>query len=85
LVVIRNVIWTEKFERELKKVKDKTVKGRVKKQIQKILEDSETGKPLRFELKGERSIRIPPYRLIYAVEGDTLYLLRFEHRKAVYR
>lgn len=85
MVVIRNVIWTEKFERELKKVKDKTVKGRVKKQIQKILEDSETGKPLRFELKGERSIRIPPYRLIYAVEGDTLYLLRFEHRKAVYR
>jgi addiction module RelE/StbE family toxin len=85
LVVIRNVIWTEKFERELKKVKDKTVKGRVKKQIQKILEDPETGKPLRFELKGERSIRIPPYRLIYAVEGDTLYLLRFEHRKAVYR
>jgi addiction module RelE/StbE family toxin len=85
LVVIRNVIWTEKFERELKKVKDKTVKGRVKKQIQKILEDSETGKPLRFELKGERSIRIPPYRLIYAVEGNTLYLLRFEHRKAVYR
>lgn len=85
MVVIRNVIWTEKFERELKKVKDKTVKGRVKKQIQKILEDPETGKPLRFELKGERSIRIPPYRLIYAVEGDTLYLLRFEHRKAVYR
>lgn len=85
MVVIRNVIWTEKFERELKKVKDKTVKGRVKKQIQKILEDSETGKPLRFELKGERSIRIPPYRLIYAVEGNTLYLLRFEHRKAVYR
>jgi len=85
LVVIRNVIWTEKFERELKKVKDKTVKGRVKKQIQKILEDPETGKPLRFELKGERSIRISPYRLIYAVEGNTLYLLRFEHRKAVYR
>ena len=85
MVVIRNVIWTEKFERELKKVKDKTVKGRVKKQIRKILEDPETGKPLRFELKGERSIRIPPYRLIYAVEGDTLYLLRFEHRKAVYR
>lgn len=85
MVVIRNVIWTEKFERELKKVKDKTVKGRVKKQIQKILEDPETGKPLRFELKGERSIRISPYRLIYAVEGNTLYLLRFEHRKAVYR
>ncbi len=85
MVTIRNVVWTEKFERELKKIKDRRVKGRVKKQIEKIIENPETGKPLRFELRGERSIRIPPYRLIYAVEGDTLYLLRFEHRKTVYQ
>lgn len=85
MVGIRNVVWTEKFESELKKLKDRSVKGRVKKQIEKIIENPETGKPLRFELRGERSIQIPPYRLLYAVEGDTLYLLRFEHRKTVYR
>jgi addiction module RelE/StbE family toxin len=84
LVVIRNVIWTENFERELKRLKDSAVKERVKRQVEKILENPEAGKPLRFELKGERSLRIPPYRLIYAMQGTTLYLLRLEHRKTVY-
>jgi len=85
LVVITEVVWTKKFERELRKLRDKTVKDRVKERIQKILDDPETGKPLRFALKGERSVYVQPYRLIYAVEGATLYLLRFEHRKVVYR
>ena len=85
MVAITEVIWTKKFERELRKLKDRTIKDRVKEQIQKTLDNPETGKPLRFTLKGERSIHIPPYRLIYAVQGATLYLLRFEHRNVVYR
>ena len=85
MVVITEVIWTKKFERELRKLRDKTAKDRVKHQIEKILDNRETGKPLRFALKGERSVYVPPYRLIYAVQGATLYLLRFEHRKMVYR
>jgi len=85
LVEIRNVVWTRKFETELKKLRDRAVRERVKKQIEKVLENPEAGKPLRFELRGERSLRIPPYRLIYALEGDTLYLLRLESRKTVYR
>jgi len=85
LVAITEVVWTKKFERELRKLRDRTIKDRVKEQIEKILDNPESGKPLRFALKGERSIYIPPYRLIYAVQGPTLYLLRFEHRKVVYR
>ena len=85
MVTIRNVIWTDKFERELRKVRDKELKARARKRIKEVVENPEIGKPLRFELKGERSVRIPPYSLIYAVKGDTLYLLRFEHRKEVYR
>ncbi len=85
MVEIRNVVWTRKFETELKKLRDRAVRERVKKQIEKVLENPEAGKPLRFELRGERSLRIPPYRLIYALEGDTLYLLRLESRKTVYR
>jgi addiction module RelE/StbE family toxin len=85
LVVITQVIWTKRFERELRKLRDRSLKDRVKDQIEKILDNPETGKPLRFALKGERSVHVPPYRLIYAVQGKTLYLLRFEHRKVVYR
>lgn len=68
----------------MRKLKDRSLKARVRKQIEKILEDPEAGRPLRFDLKGEHTVRVPPYRLIYAVQGETLYLLRFEHRKAVY-
>lgn len=85
MVVIRNIVWTQKFERELRKQKDEALKNRVRKKIREIIANPETGKPSKFELRGERSIRIPPYRLIYAVEGDTLYLLRFQHREKVYR
>jgi len=84
LVAITEVIWTKKFEREVRKLRDKTIKEHVKRQIEKILDNPESGKPLRFALKGERSIHIAPYRLIYAVQGPTLYLLRFEHRKVFY-
>jgi len=85
LVTVKEVVWTKKFEREFRKVKDTAVKDRVKEQITKILDSPEAGKPLRFALKGERSLHVPPYRLIHAVQGKTLYLLRFEHRKIVYR
>ena len=85
MVAVTEVIWTKKFERELRKLRDKPIKDRVKHQIEKVLDNPETGKPLRFALKGERSVYVPPYRLIYAVQGETLYLLRFEHRKMVYR
>ena len=85
MVIVRKIVWTEKFERELRKLRDRSVKTRVRNVVQRIIEEPDVGKPLRFELKGERSIRVPPYRLIYAVELDTLYLLRFEHRKTVYR
>ncbi len=84
MVEIKKVVWTETFERQVRKLRDKTVKNRIRKKAQEILEDPEIGKPLRFELKGERSIRIPPYRLIYAAVGDTLYFLRVEHRKTAY-
>ena len=82
MVVITQVIWTKKFERELRKLRDKTIKDRVKDQIEKVLDNPETGKPLRFALKGERSVYVTPYRLIYAVQGETLYLLRFVGRRS---
>lgn len=84
MVEIRSVVYTQKFERDVKKIRDNSLKDRVKDQIRKIAENPETGKPLRYGLKGEWTVRISPYRLIYAIQGNTLFLLRFEHRKDVY-
>lgn len=78
------VIWTDNFAEGVKKIRDGAVKERIKKQIAKIINNPNLGKPLRFELKGERTVYIKPYRLVYSVIGDVIYLLRFEHRKNVY-
>ncbi len=84
MVGIKEVIWTNKFENNLKKVKNKSAKAKIKKQIIKIIKNPDIGKPLRFRLKGERTIYVKPYRMIYTVIKDKLYLLRFEHREKVY-
>jgi len=84
MVAIRFIIPTDKFERDVRGIKDKGVKDKLQKQIDKVADDPEVGKPLRYNLKGEWSIYVRPYRLIYKVEGDKLILLRFEHRKEVY-
>ena len=84
MVDIKEIVYTQKFERDVRKLRDGLLKERLGKQVRKIAEDPESGKPLRYGLKGERTIRIAPYRLIYAIQGDRLVLLRFEHRKSVY-
>ena len=84
MVEIKFVIPTEKFEKELKKIKDQGLKEKLKKQIVKITENPNFGKPLRYDLRGEWTIYVKPFRLIYKVEGDKLILLRFEHRDKVY-
>ena len=84
-MVIKKVIKADRFGRDIKVVKDSVLKEKIKKQIKKILENPEIGKPLKYDLLGERSVYIKPFRLIYAVNGGTLFLLRFRHRKEVYK
>lgn len=81
---IVEIVYTSKFENDVKKLKDSSVKKSLEKHIAKVIENPVIGKPLSYALKGERSVSIPPYRLIYAVIGKKLILLRFEHRKDVY-
>ncbi|MGF3522130.1 MAG: type II toxin-antitoxin system RelE family toxin [Candidatus Bathyarchaeia archaeon] len=81
---IKLIIWTRKFEQEFKKIKDRATQEKIEKQIRKIKENPTFGKPLRYCLKGEWTIYVKPYRLIYKVEGDKLFLLRFEHRDELY-
>ena len=84
-MVISQIVWSDKFRKEVTKIKDNKLKEKLQKQIQNIMDFPELGKPLRYNLKGERTIHIKLYRLIYAYQGTVLYLLRFEHRKEVYK
>jgi len=78
------VIYTEEFKRDVMKEKDNKIRDRIKKTVQKIRANPEVGKPLRYYLFGLRSIKIPPFRILYEFRVDLIILHNFEHRKEVY-
>ncbi len=78
------VIYTEEFKRDVRKVKDKKVQDRIRKMVKKIKENPGVGKPLRYDLSGLRSIKLPPFRRLYEIREELIILHKFEHRKEVY-
>jgi mRNA-degrading endonuclease RelE of RelBE toxin-antitoxin system len=83
--MVSSVVCTDQFERAVRKLKDAAVRERIKNQVAEIVGRPDIGKPLRHQLKGERAVWVPPFRIIYAVVGDTLYLLDFRKRDEAYR
>lgn len=49
-------------------------------QIEKIRENPETGKPMRFSRKGTRELYISPYRLSYTIKEGIIYILDLYHK-----
>ena len=83
-MVVEQVVFSEEFKNQFKKLKDQKSKEILKKHIKKLCENPELGKPLEGSYKGVRSERVGPFRLLYSLKGETLYLIRFRHRKKVY-
>ncbi len=54
------------FIKKIKKIKDKSFKDKVIKQIKKILDDPNIGKPMRYSRIGTREVYANPYRIAYA-------------------
>jgi len=79
------VEYTDEFARSLRSVRDAKVRLRIKRMVDKMIADPQCGRPLRYDLQGKRSLRLPPFRIIYEVDGDRLILHAFENRDAVYR
>lgn len=64
------VEYTVDLLKTIEKIKDLSVKEKIKKQIKKIIEQPEIGKPMRYARKGTRELYIGPYRLAYAYLKD---------------
>ncbi len=79
------IIFSEEFRKEFKKVKDHSVRLRIINQLKKLERLPESGKPLQYNLKGHRSLRIPPFRIIYRIEQNRIVINCFDHRKDVYK
>ena len=80
--MITKIIRSPLFIKQTRKL-DKTLLEKLKKQIIKIIENPQVGKPLKYK-RGERTLYLKPFRLIYSLNQDELILLKFEHRKSVY-
>jgi addiction module RelE/StbE family toxin len=79
------IIFSENFKKDFKKIKDKKSRIKIIKQLQKLSKNSEAGKPLRYKLRGYRTVRIKPFRIIYKIENKQIIVNNFDHRSSVYK
>ena len=70
------------FTKIIDKIKDNSLKIKIQKQINKIIENPEIGKPMRYNRKGTREVYINPFRLSYAYlqKENKIILLDFYHK-----
>ncbi len=78
------IIFSDEFKKEFKKIKDKTTRLKIIKQFEKLSQSPEAGKPLKYDLKNHRSVRVPPFRIIYRFEENKIIINCFDHRRDVY-
>ena len=83
------IIFTKAFSKDLKRLKNKVIKKRIVNAIEKI-ENANTLSNVTSikKLQGSDNhyrIRIGDYRMGIKEKDDTLILMRFLHRKDIYR
>ena len=66
---------------------DRKARERVKRAIEKRLAiaPQDYGEPLRRTLRGYWKLRIGDYRVVFKIEGKTIFVLGILHRKDVYQ
>ena len=74
------VIFDPIFKKDFRKIKDRFLKEKVIKQVSKIKDNPEIGKPMRYDRKGTRELYIAPLRLSYNIKGDIVYILALYHK-----
>jgi len=77
-----NVVFDDRSQKTISKIKDQEVQKSVKNKIKKIIENPEIGKPMRNVRKGTREVYAGSFRLSYAYhkEKDTIEFLDFYHK-----
>lgn len=80
-----NIVYKNSVQRDLRKL-SKAEAHRVLNQIEEELSgNAETYPVLKGQFAGLRKYRVGDYRVIYAILGDDVLVLRIGHRKDVYK
>ncbi len=75
-----NVIFDPDFKKEFEKIRNADIKERIIKQVAKIRENPEIGKPMRYGRKGTRELYVGSFRLSYLIEEETVKILALYHK-----
>ncbi|MDO8623027.1 MAG: type II toxin-antitoxin system RelE/ParE family toxin [archaeon] len=78
-----NIQYGSNFLKTISKIKDNSIREQIKKQIIKITENPEIGKPMRYDRKGTREVYVQPFRLsyVYLHEEEKIIFLEIYHKK----
>jgi len=80
-----NIVYKKSVQRDLKKL-PKAEAPRILNQIEEELsKNAETYPVLKGQFAGLRKYRVRDYRVIYAILGEDVLVLRIGHRKDVYK
>jgi len=80
-----NIVYKNSVQRDLKKF-SKAEASRIVDQIEKELSEKANTYPvLKGQFAGLRKYRVGDYRVIFAIIGDDVLILRIGHRRDVYK
>jgi len=65
-----DIDYKKGFLKVISKIKNESDKAKIKKQVEKILENPEVGKPMMYGRKGTREVYVAPYRLAYSYNSS---------------
>ena len=65
-----NIEYKKGFLKIISKIKNQADKEKIKKHVEKILENPEIGKPMMYGRKGTREVYVAPYRLAYSYNAS---------------
>lgn len=70
------------FQKLFSKIKDPVLKGKIIKQVSKLKENQDLGKPMMYGRKGTRELYISPFRLsyLYLKEENKILILDLYHK-----
>jgi mRNA interferase RelE/StbE len=83
--LVYNIVYKKSVQRDLKKL-SKAETRRILDQIEEELsEKADTYPVLKGQFAGLRKYLVGDYRIIYAILGDDVLILRIGHRRDVYK
>jgi len=80
-----NIVYKKSIHRDLRKL-SKVEAARILDQIEEaLIKKPESNPVLKGQFAGLRKFRVGDYRVIYALLGDDILILRIGHRRDIYK